>query len=121
MSFTLPAVLETVATALPDQEAFVFGERRLTYSEFDQRANALGNLLLDKAGQLFGLLSLEDVPFRVSTGDFGGAASVGFPLDERCVGLGYGGLGVVLAGDGFSLEGRHRNPALHVGALLSFL
>ncbi len=47
MEFNLADVFEGVADATPDREAIVWGELRLTYAEFDERANRLANVLHD--------------------------------------------------------------------------
>jgi acyl-CoA synthetase (AMP-forming)/AMP-acid ligase II len=46
MQFNLADIFECVADAIPDREAVVFGERRYTYRELDERATRLGNHLL---------------------------------------------------------------------------
>jgi acyl-CoA synthetase (AMP-forming)/AMP-acid ligase II len=46
MEFNLGDMFETVADALPDQEAVVCGERRLTYAQLDERATRLAHWLL---------------------------------------------------------------------------
>lgn len=45
MEFNLADVFETVANTVPDNEAIVRGELRLTYAELDERANRLANVL----------------------------------------------------------------------------
>ena len=47
MPFTLPGVIEALAQTVPDREMLVLGDRRITYAEFDQRTNALGNVFLE--------------------------------------------------------------------------
>jgi len=47
MDFNLADVYEAVAAALPDQDAIVWGDRRWTYRELDERANRLANVLHD--------------------------------------------------------------------------
>ena len=46
MSYNLADLFEAVADAVPDREAVIVGERRLTYSTLDERANRLANHLL---------------------------------------------------------------------------
>ena len=43
MDFNLADIFESVADTVPDREALVFGDRRLTYAELDQRANRLAH------------------------------------------------------------------------------
>ena len=45
MDFNLADVFESVADAVPDREAVVWRDRRLTYAELDRRANRLANVL----------------------------------------------------------------------------
>jgi len=45
MQFNLADLWEAVADAIPDREALVSGERRLTYADTDERANRLANHL----------------------------------------------------------------------------
>ena len=45
MEFNLADVFETVATTVPDTEAIVWRDLRLTYAELDRRANRLANVL----------------------------------------------------------------------------
>ena len=45
MEFNLADVFETVAATVPDTEAIVWRDLRLTYGELDQRANRLANVL----------------------------------------------------------------------------
>ena len=47
MALTLPGVIEALANTVPDREMLVFGDRRITYADFDARANALGNVFLE--------------------------------------------------------------------------
>lgn len=46
MEFNLADMFESVADALPDREAIVCGDRRLTYAQLDERATRLANSLL---------------------------------------------------------------------------
>jgi 3-oxocholest-4-en-26-oate---CoA ligase len=45
MDFNLADVFEAVAAAIPDQDAIVWGDRRWTYRELDERTNRLANVL----------------------------------------------------------------------------
>jgi 3-oxocholest-4-en-26-oate---CoA ligase len=45
MEFNLADLFEGVADAVPDREALICGERRLTYRELDERANRLAHYL----------------------------------------------------------------------------
>lgn len=45
-TYNLADLFELVTDAVPDREAFVSGDRRLTYAELDERANRLGHHLL---------------------------------------------------------------------------
>ncbi len=47
MDFNLADVYEAVAAAIPDQEAIVWRDTRLTYAQLDERANRLANVLHD--------------------------------------------------------------------------
>ena len=45
MSFNLADLFERIADAVPDREAIVAGERRLSYRQLDERANRLAHHL----------------------------------------------------------------------------
>lgn len=45
MTYSLADLFEQVVDAVPEREAFVAGERRLTYRELDRRANRLAHVL----------------------------------------------------------------------------
>ena len=45
MDFNLADVFEAVASAIPDQDAIVWGDRRWSYRELDERTNRLANVL----------------------------------------------------------------------------
>ncbi|MDZ4278874.1 MAG: AMP-binding protein, partial [Dehalococcoidia bacterium] len=45
MEFNLADVFESVAGAIPEREAIVCGDRRLTYAQLDERANRLAHHL----------------------------------------------------------------------------
>src|SRR3954451_13434430 len=45
MQFNLADLFESVASAAPDREALVCGERRLTFAELDERASRLAHHL----------------------------------------------------------------------------
>jgi acyl-CoA synthetase (AMP-forming)/AMP-acid ligase II len=47
MDFNLADVYEAVAAAIPDNDAIIWGDRRWTYRQLDERANALANVLHD--------------------------------------------------------------------------
>jgi len=58
VEFNLADIFESVADAVPDREALVFGDRRLTYAELERRANRLAHHFLDvgvKPGDHIGL------------------------------------------------------------------
>jgi 3-oxocholest-4-en-26-oate---CoA ligase len=60
--FNLADLFEQVADAVPDREAIVAPDRRLTYAQLDRRANALANALRDlgvHAGDHIGLQLLN--------------------------------------------------------------
>jgi acyl-CoA synthetase (AMP-forming)/AMP-acid ligase II len=46
MQFNLADLFESVADAVPEREAIVCGERRLTYAQLEERANRLAHYLL---------------------------------------------------------------------------
>ena len=48
MTLPLAPLHEAVAAALPDREAIVFRDRRLTYAEVAERSRRLANFLLDQ-------------------------------------------------------------------------
>ena len=43
MEFNLADLYESVAAAVPEREALVCGQRRLTYAQLDERANRLAH------------------------------------------------------------------------------
>jgi acyl-CoA synthetase (AMP-forming)/AMP-acid ligase II len=45
MEFNLADLFESVADAIPDREALICGDRRLTYGQLDERATRVGNHL----------------------------------------------------------------------------
>ena len=45
MEYNLADLWEAVADAIPEREALVCGERRLTYAETEERANRLAHYL----------------------------------------------------------------------------
>jgi len=47
MDFNLADVYEAVAAAIPDQDAIVWGDRRWTYRDLDERANRFASVLHD--------------------------------------------------------------------------
>ena len=58
MEFNLADLFESVADAIPEREAIVCGERRLTYAQLDERSTRLANSLRDngiKQGDHVGL------------------------------------------------------------------
>ena len=58
MDFNLADIFESVADTVPDREALIFGDRRLTYAELERRANRLAHHFLDvgvKPGDHIGL------------------------------------------------------------------
>jgi len=48
VDFSFPQVYEALAAALPEREAIVFRERRLSYPDFVQRSRRLANYLLSR-------------------------------------------------------------------------
>ncbi len=46
MDFNLADVIDAIATAVPEREAIVFRDRRITYGQLRDRTNRLANLLL---------------------------------------------------------------------------
>jgi acyl-CoA synthetase (AMP-forming)/AMP-acid ligase II len=58
VDFNLADIFESVADTVPDREALIFGDRRLTYAELESRANRLAHHFLDvgvKPGDHIGL------------------------------------------------------------------
>ncbi|MDZ7673625.1 MAG: acyl-CoA synthetase [Acidimicrobiales bacterium] len=47
MDFNLADVFENVADAVPDNEAIVWRDQRITYAQLEERANRLANVLID--------------------------------------------------------------------------
>ena len=47
MDFNLADVYEAVAAAIPDNDAIIWGDRRWTYRQLDERANGFANVLHD--------------------------------------------------------------------------
>ncbi len=47
MEFNLADVFEAVASAMPDRDAIVWGDRRWSYAELDERADRFANVLHD--------------------------------------------------------------------------
>jgi fatty-acyl-CoA synthase len=45
MDFSFPQVMEAIAGAIPEREAIVFRDRRLTFSQYIQRSRSLANYL----------------------------------------------------------------------------
>ena len=45
MDFSFPQVMDAIADAVPDREAIVFRDRRLTFRDFVDRSRSLGNYL----------------------------------------------------------------------------
>ncbi len=48
MHFNMADLFEGIADAVPDREAVICGERRLSYRQLDQRANRLAHYLAAK-------------------------------------------------------------------------
>jgi acyl-CoA synthetase (AMP-forming)/AMP-acid ligase II len=46
MEFNLADLFEAVADAVPDRTAVIFGDRRLTYRELEERANRVAHTLV---------------------------------------------------------------------------
>ena len=58
MTFNLADLFEAVADRVPDREALIVGDRRLTYSQLDERANRLAHALIGagvRSGEHVGL------------------------------------------------------------------
>ena len=47
MEFNLAQVFEAVAGAVPDRDAIIWRDRRLTYADLDARADRLASVLAD--------------------------------------------------------------------------
>jgi len=47
VDFNLADIFESVADTVPDREALIYGDKRLTYAELEQRANRLAHHFLD--------------------------------------------------------------------------
>ena len=61
MEFQLADLFESVADAVPDREAIICADRRLTYAELDERTNRLCRPLAKTAKQV----PVENLPFFV--------------------------------------------------------
>ena len=48
LNWNLADLFESVADAVPEQQALIIGDRRLSYSELDQRSNRLAHYMADK-------------------------------------------------------------------------
>lgn len=48
MDFSFPQVMETIAGAIPDREAIVFRDRRLTFRQYTERSRSLANYLTQR-------------------------------------------------------------------------
>jgi acyl-CoA synthetase (AMP-forming)/AMP-acid ligase II len=65
-SFSLADLFELVADAVPDREAIVTGQRRITYEQLEERANRLAHALLAegvKEGEHIGLQLLNGTEY----------------------------------------------------------
>lgn len=70
MQFNLADLFEGVADAVPDREALVCGERRLTYAQMEERANRLAHHLLANgigAGDHVGLYLYNGIEYMEGT------------------------------------------------------
>ena len=48
MEFNVASIFERVASHVPEREAIICGEARLTYGEFDRRANRMAHYLASR-------------------------------------------------------------------------
>lgn len=48
MEFNLATINEAIAAAIPDRECIVFGDRRFTWQQFNERTRRLGNVLVQQ-------------------------------------------------------------------------
>lgn len=70
MEFNLADMFESVADAVPDREAIVCGDRRLTYAQLDERATRLANCLLARGigeGDHIGLYLYNGIEYLEGT------------------------------------------------------
>ncbi len=70
MEFNLADMFESVADALPDREAIVCGDRRLTYAQLDERTTRLANCLLARGigeGDHIGLYLYNGIEYLEGT------------------------------------------------------
>ena len=52
MEFNFAEIQEAIAGAIPDREAFVFRDRRLTHAQINDRTRRLANYLLSRGLRL---------------------------------------------------------------------
>jgi acyl-CoA synthetase (AMP-forming)/AMP-acid ligase II len=70
MEFNLADMLESIADAIPDQEAVICGDTRLTYKQLDERATRLAHYFLDNgigAGEHIGVYLYNGTEYLEAT------------------------------------------------------
>ena len=70
MEFNLADLIESIADAIPDQEAIICGDTRLTYRELDDRATRLAHYFLDngvRAGDHIGVYLYNSTEYLEAT------------------------------------------------------
>ncbi|MCP4602543.1 MAG: AMP-binding protein [Proteobacteria bacterium] len=75
---TFKNVLENLAKSSPDKTAFIQGERKLTWKQFDERTNQIANFLLNQGlnkGDRIGINGFNSIEWMES---FWGASKAGF-------------------------------------------
>ncbi len=83
---TLGSKLEKLARIIPDGPAFIQGNRRLTWKEFDQQVNRLANALLDlgiKKGERVGVVGFNSIEWMVADFAIAKIGAVSFFLDPK--------------------------------------
>jgi len=83
---TWGARLERIVQVIPDKLAFVQGDRRLTWKQFDERVNSLSNALLDlgiKKGERVGIAGFNSIEWMESYFAISRIGAVPFNLNPR--------------------------------------
>jgi fatty-acyl-CoA synthase len=78
--------LEKLARIIPDGLAFIQGNRRLTWKEFDQHVNRLANALLDlgiKKGERVRVVGFNSIEWMVADFAMAKIGAVSFFLDPK--------------------------------------